>query len=65
MFRSKTKTDLNLFDAHETWLRNQLDVWEKRAENFESLEWVHKQDFIHTFIGFGAPKKELAGARHR
>lgn len=57
MFRSRTKTDLNLFDTHETWLRNQLDVWEKRAENFESLEWVHKQDFIHTFIGFGAPKK--------
>ena len=43
---------------HEAWLQNQRDTWDKRAEDYGSLEWARKQDFIHSFIGFGCPDKD-------
>ena len=49
MLRPNTRNDLNSLSLHEAWLQNQRDTWHKRAKDYSSLEWVGKQDFIHSF----------------
>ena len=58
MLRPNTRNDLNSLSLHEAWLQNQRDTWHKRAKDYSSLEWVGKQDFIHSFVGFGCPDKD-------
>jgi ubiquinone/menaquinone biosynthesis C-methylase UbiE len=40
------------------WLDVQIDTWEKRAADYEKLDWVQKNDFIEHMVSFCEPKPE-------
>ena len=41
---------------HEEWLREQKDLWEKRTDSYENLDWVQKEDFLEFMVDLCEPE---------
>lgn len=43
---------------HEEWLRKQKALWEKRADSYENLDWVKKEDFLVFMVDLCEPQSD-------